>query len=65
VKDLLLSNALYGWKETTDGCWRVDRPSRRLLYSIIRRKDGACLPETSHGGRENLEAVEFLKDVNE
>ena len=63
VRNFLVGNALY-WLERygVDGL-RVDAVAS-MLYRDYSRKAGEWLPNV-HGGRENLEAISFLKRVNE
>ncbi|MDD5479787.1 1,4-alpha-glucan branching protein GlgB [Rhodoferax sp.] len=63
VSNFLVGNALY-WLERfgVDGL-RVDAVAS-MLYRDYSRKAGEWLPNV-HGGRENLEAIAFLKRVNE
>ena len=63
VRNFLVGNALY-WLERfgVDGL-RVDAVAS-MLYRDYSRKVGEWIPNV-HGGRENLEAIAFLKRMNE
>ena len=63
VRNLLIGNALF-WLEryAVDGL-RVDAVAS-MLYRDYSRKPGQWIPN-EHGGRENLEAIAFLKRMNE
>jgi 1,4-alpha-glucan branching enzyme len=62
VKNFLISNALY-WidKFHFDGI-RVDAVAS-MLYLDYSKKPGEWVPN-SYGGRENLDAIEFIKHLN-
>jgi 1,4-alpha-glucan branching enzyme len=63
VRNFLVGNALY-WLERfgVDGL-RVDAVAS-MLYKDYSRKAGEWIPN-AYGGRENLEAIAFLKRMNE
>ncbi|MCX7983363.1 MAG: 1,4-alpha-glucan branching protein GlgB [Bacteroidetes bacterium] len=62
VRNFLISNALF-WLEKyhVDGL-RIDAVAS-MLYLDYSRKEGEWIPNR-YGGRENLEAIQLLKDVN-
>jgi len=62
VKNFLIANALFWFdKYHIDGI-RVDAVAS-MLYLDYSRKEGEWVPN-QYGGRENLEAIEFIKEVN-
>ncbi len=63
VRNFLVANALYWIREYHVDGLRVDGVSS-MLYLDYSRKAGEWTPNR-FGGRENLEAIDFLKEVNE
>jgi 1,4-alpha-glucan branching enzyme len=62
VRNYLIANALYWLKEFHIDGLRVDAVAS-MLYLDYSRKEGEWMPNP-YGGRENIEAIDFLRAVN-
>lgn len=62
VRNFLVANALYWLDEFHIDGLRVDAVAS-MLYLDYSRQEGQWAPNV-HGGRENLEAIAFLQEVN-
>jgi 1,4-alpha-glucan branching enzyme len=63
VRNFLIANALYWLREFHLDGLRVDAVAS-MLYLDYSRKEGEWVPN-EFGGRESLEAISFLKELNE
>jgi 1,4-alpha-glucan branching enzyme len=63
VRSFLISNAIYWFDKFHADGLRVDAVASMLYYDFSRKAGEAAT--NIHGGRENLGAIEFLRDMNE
>ena len=62
VRNFLVANALYWCEEFHVDGLRVDAVSS-MIYLDYSREEGQWVPNV-HGGRENLDAISFLQEMN-